>query len=1021
MNLSEPFIRRPVMTVLVMLSILFFGVAAYQKLPVSDLPSIDFPTIQVSVNYPGANPDTMANAIATPLEQQLMTVQGLQSLFSSSTTGSTTLVLQFELNRNIDDATTDVQAALQRAQPNLPSNLPNNPIYEKINPALTPVLYLSLTSDAMTMYDLYDYANTFIGKRLAMVGGVSQVQTYGSSYAVRIQVDPEKLAAKNIGIDQVTKTLQQANVNLPLGTLYGARDDFTIDVDGQVLRAAGYGELVLKNTGGNLLKVKDVATVLDSVQNDKFHSRLITKTTDQPSILLGILKQSGANSLEVIQGINARLKDLEAQLPSSLNIERVYDQSHQIIESVDDVKLSLAIAFLLVILIVYLSLGQLRNTLIPSLAIPLSILGTFSVMYLLGYSVDIFSLLAITLSIGFLIDDAIVVLENNVRHLHMGKSPLDASLQGAKEISTTICTMTLCLAAAFIPMLFMGGVVGRIFREFAVTIVTAVLISGFISLSLTPMLTSRFLKASDQKSTMEKLSDRWNERLKKIYEPMLHWVMGHRPLILCLGAVCILGSFGLFQALPKDFLPPEDIGFIEVYTLARDGTSPFLMKEYHAKACALLQQDPNVHSMFSVNSYGNTNEGIIFVELKPYKDRKNLKTCLQELSEKLRHFPGMNCYLSPLPLINFQVGTTATALYQYSLTGLHREELYDYAPKLLAQMKNDPIFTSVSSDLRSLQPQLDLRIDRELAYNYNVSAEDIETYFTYAYSDNKISLINAAINQYDVLIETLPKFYKDPSVLSKLYVRSKTGSLVPLSEILHVKETVGPLTVNHVNGQASVGISFNVAEGKTLGQALTRIEELTRGRIPLGIQGKVVGTADVFQSSFQSLLFLLLLAFFVIYVILGILYESFIHPLTVMSTLPPALFGGLITLYLFQQTLSVYSFVGLILLMGIVLKNGIMMVDFANNAVKLEKKSAYEAIIEACLVRFRPILMTTVAALMGAVPIALGVGGALAQGRISLGLCVVGGLLISQALTLLFTPVLYYYFETLQEKLAVLK
>jgi len=637
-------------------------------------------------------------------------------------------------------------------------------------------------------------------------------------------------------------------------------------------------------------------------------------------------------------------------------------------------------------------------------------------MYLLGYSIDIFSLLAITLSIGFLIDDAIVVLENNVRHIQMGKSPFDASLEGSKEISTTIFTMTLCLAAAFIPMLFMGGVVGRIFREFAVTIVTAVLMSGFVSLTLTPMLTSQFLKpiGTDKKSRIEEFGDRFNDKMKKIYEPLLHWVMGHRIVMLILGTGCILGSIFLFTTLPKDFLPPEDVGFIDISTRARDGTSPFLMQEYHTKICDFLKNDSNVESMFSVSSFSNANEGIIFVRLNPYKDRLPMFQCIQKFDALVRHTPGINCYISPLPLINFQVGTTAHALYQYSLTGLHPETLYAYAPILLAKLKNDPHFTAVSSDLHSDQPQLELHIDRERAYNYNVSAEDIENYFTYAYSDNKISLINASINQYDVIIETLPKFYQDPTVLSKLYVRSKTNHLVPLSEILQVKETVGPLTVNHVNGQPAVSISFNVPEGGTLGESLSRIAALTKDSLPSGIQGKVVGTADVFQASFSSLTFLLILAIFVIYIILGILYESFIHPLTVMSTLPPAMFGGLLTLFIFGQTLSVYSFVGLILLIGIVLKNGIMMVDFANNAVQNEKKPAYDAIIEACLVRFRPIMMTTIAALMGAVPIALGVGGALAQGRISLGLCVVGGLMISQALTLLLTPVLYYTFEILR-------
>ena len=1019
MNLSTPFIRRPVMTLLVMFSILFFGIAAYRAMPVSDLPSIDFPTIQVSVGYPGANPETMANSIATPLEQQFMSIEGLQSLFSTSNTGSTNIVLQFHLDRDIDAATTDVQAAITRAAPNLPDNLPNNPLYEKINPAMTPILYIAFSSDAMTISDLYDYANTYIGQRLSMVEGVSQVQTYGSPYAVRVQVDPEKLAAKNIGIDQVTDVLKRANVNLPLGTLYGTRDDFTLDVDGQIFRAAGYNELIIKNQNGELVKIKDIGQAIDSVQNDKFFHHFISREGDEDCIVLAVLKQSGENTLRVIKGIDDTLETLKPQLPGSLKIRRIYDQSASIIESVDDVKLTLLVAFILVVLIIYFSFGQARDTIIPSVALPIAILGTFTVMYLLGFSVDIFSMLALTLSIGFLVDDAIVVLENNIRHVQLGEDPLEAALDGAKEISTTILTMTLCLAAAFIPMLFMGGVIGRLFREFALTIVVAVLISGFISLSLTPMLASRFVKARDhsKKTRMEALADRINERMKKLYEPLLHWALDHRLTMLATGAFCIIASFLLFLALPKDFLPPEDVGFIETYTLARDGTSPYLMQQYHQKASQLIIQDPNVESMISINSYSNSNEGIIFVRLKPYHERIPLNKTLAELSQKLSHFPGFNCYLSPLPLVNLQVGTTAQGLYQYSLTSLDRENLYKYAPTLIKQMKLDPHFSQVSSDLRISQPQWQLRIDRDRAYNYNVSAADIESYFTYAYSDNKINLINAEINQYDILIETLPQFNRDPTVLSKLYVRSATNALVPLSELLNVEENVGPLTINHINGQAAVGISFNVPDGKTLGSSLQQIEKLTSGKLPVGVIGKVIGTADIFQSSFESLKYLLILALIVIYIILGILYESFIHPLTVMSALPPALFGGLLTLFVFGQTLSVYSFVGLILLIGIVLKNGIMLIDFANEAVRKENKSAYDAIVEASLTRFRPILMTTVAALMGAVPIALGIGGALSQGRISLGCCIVGGLIISQLLTLLLTPVLYYYFELLQERI----
>ena len=1008
MNLSETFIRRPVMTILVMATILFFGAIALQYLPVSDLPNTDFPTIEVSVDYPGASPSIMANSVATPLEQQFTSIAGIQNIFSTSNTGSTTIVLQFSLDRNIDGASTDVQAAISRAQPNLPSNLPNNPIYQKVNPAATPVLYLSFTSDAMTLYDLYDYANTFIGQRLSMVEGVAQVMTYGSPYAVRIQVDPEKLAAKKIGLDEVTKAVQNSNVNFPLGTLYGQRDDYTIDVDGQLLSADGYNELIIKNIDGEVVKIKDIGRALDSTKNDKFAQHYITATSDQKCLILAIQKQPGQNAVQVVQGVNRMLETLKPQLPASLAIERIYDQTDSIFESSRDMKFTLAIAFLLVIGIVYLALGHAVNTLIPATALPISILGTFAVMYLLGYTADILSTLAITLSIGFLIDDAIVVLENNVRHVQMGENSLDAAIKGSKEISITVFTITICLAAAFIPMVFMGGVIGRLFREFAVTIIAATLLSGFVSLTLTPMLCSRFIKpyGTARRPRMEIWADALTEKMKRLYEPCLHWAMKHRFTMLATGLFSIGASVVLFVILPKDFLPPDDVGFIQCYTLARDGTSPFLMEKYQEEASQLLRNDPNVETILSINSYTNANEGFLYLRLKPFKDRLPMEKAIASISEQLKRFPGINFYLSPIPLINLQVGTTAQALYQYTLSCLESRALYNYVPTLTKQLANDSNFTQVSSDLRIHQPQWEFHIDRDRAYNFNVNAADIETYFQYAYSDNKISLINAEINQYNVLIETLPRFYKDPTVLSKLYIRSSKGDLVPLSEMVDVKETVGPLTINHMNGLPAATISFNVPEGVPLSHALDQIERFTKGKLPEGIRGQVIGTADVFASSFSSL------------TLLGILYESFIHPLTVMSTLPPALFGGLFTLYIFRSTLSVYSFVGLILLIGIVLKNGILMIDFANDAVLKEKKSAYDAIIEACLIRFRPILMTTLAALMTGLPIALGVGGALVQTHIPLGLCMVGGLVISQVLTLLLTPVLYYYFEELQERIA---
>ncbi|PIS02806.1 MAG: acriflavine resistance protein B [Chlamydiae bacterium CG10_big_fil_rev_8_21_14_0_10_42_34] len=1019
MNLSEPFIRRPVMTILVMASILFFGFAAYGILPVSDLPNVDLPTIEVSVSYPGASPETMANAVTTPLEQQFMTIEGIQGVFSTSNTGSTTIVLQFDLDRNIDAASTDVQAAISRAQPNLPSNLPNQPTYQKVNPAATPIVYYAITSPNMTMADLYDYGNTFIGERLSMIEGVAQVSTYGAPYAVRVQIDPEKLAAKNLGLDSVTESIRLTNVDLPLGTLYGERDDFTIDVDGQILKAPGYSELVIKNQNGDLVKIKDVGRALDSISNDKFFQHYVTHAGSERCVILAIRRLPGKNTVQIVQGIEKTLKALRPQLPSSLKIESVYDQSVSIIEGVNDVKLTLIVAFLLVVAVIYLALGKALNTIIPAISLPMSIFGTFAVIYLLGFSIDILSLLAITLSIGFLIDDSIVVLENNVRHVQMGESPMDGSLKGSKEISVTVLSMTLCLVAAFIPLVFMGGVVGKLFQEFAVTIIVAVLISGFVSLTLVPMLSSKFVKPynAENKTKMEKMADAVNEKMKRMYEPCLHFAMNHRLIMLTVGSLCILFSLVLFKVVAKDFLPPDDIGFLQGYTLARDGTSPFLMNKYHEEINKIAIDDPNMDSIISISSYSNPNEGVIFFRLKEFKDRKPMQTVMKELGEKFKQIPGVNVYLSPLPIINLQVGTTAQALYQYSLTSIDRNALYEYAPKLVAKMKNNPAFAQVSSDLRIHQPQWQMHILRDKASNYNVSASAIENYFQYAYSDNKISQINGQINQYNVLIETLPEFYRNPKVLSKLYVTSTDGNQVPLSEVLEVKETVGPLTVNHINGLSSVGISFNTADNVPLGNALEALNQLTKGEAPPQVYGQVIGTADIFKSSFSNLVYLLLLSFFVIYVVLGILYESFIHPITVMSALPPTVFGGLLTLYIFNQTLSIYSFVGLILLIGIVLKNGIMMVDFAIIAVEKEGKSAYDAIIEACLIRFRPIMMTTVCAIMGGVPIAIGIGGAMAQSHISLGLCIVGGLIISQMLTLLLTPVLYYYFETLQEKI----
>ncbi len=1010
------------MTVLITLSVFFIGAVSYFALPVSDLPNVDLPTIQVTVLYPGASPETMANSIATPLEQQFSSIQGINTIFSTSNTGSSNIILQFSLARNIDAASTDVQAAISRAQPLLPSDLPNNPTYEKVNPAATPVLYYVLYSDNMTAGQLFDYGNTFIGQRLSMIEGVAQVVTYGSPFAVRVQVDPEKLAAKEIGIDEVTRTLRQGNVDLPLGLLWGNRENFVIDADGQIFTAEPYADLVVKNEDGSLLKVKDIGRALDSVQNDKFFDEFVTKDESHSCIILGIQRLPGSNTVRVVESVKKMLGDLEAQIPDTLKIVTLYDQSRAILEGILDVQLTLVFALFLVVIIIYLFLGKALNTVIPSLALPVCILGTFALILFFGFSLNLLSLLAITLSVGFLVDDAIVVLENNVRHVQMGEAPVEASIRGSKEISVTVLSMTLCLTAAFIPMLFMAGVIGKLFREFAVTIVTVVLFSGVVSLTLTPLLSSRFIKPYDpnKKTRMEAFSDRIMDWLRDLYKPCLLWALEHRISMLLVGTASIVLSLFLYTRLPTDFIPDNDVGFIQAYTVARDGTSPYLMNEYHEKLSQIIVEDPNVESVISISSYTNPNEGVLFLRLKPYFDREPMQAVIKDLSAQFKEIPGINAYLSPIPLINLQVGTTAQALYQYSLTSIDPKALYEYGPKLLEKVRAHPHFSQVSSDLRIQQPKWAFRVLRDRAANFGLSAQDIELFLTYAYSNNKISQINGAINQYDVIIETLPEFYKNPTVLSSLYVRSpKTQALIPLSEIAEPSETVGPLTVNHINGLPAVGISFNPASEVPLGTVLKTLKEIVAEDKPEAVYGQVIGTAQVFSESLASLSYLMLVAFFVIYVVLGILYESFIHPLTVMSALPPALLGGLLSLYIFNETLSLYSFVGLILLIGIVLKNGIMMVDFAIVAVDEEKKSPRDAIIEASLIRFRPILMTTLAAMMGAVPIALGIGGAFAASVRSLGICIVGGLIISQLLTLLLTPVLYYYFEILQERLRV--
>jgi hydrophobic/amphiphilic exporter-1 (mainly G- bacteria), HAE1 family len=1011
MNLSEPFIKRPVMTTLVMTTIMVFGIVCYKLLPVSALPSVEFPTIEVTVQNPGSNPTTMANTCAVPLEREFMTIDGLQALNSNSLTGQSNIVLQFSLDKNLDEASTDVQAAINRALPNLPKDLPNNPTYQKVNPSETPILYLSITSSTMDQAKLYDYGNTFIGQRISMIDGISQVLTYGAPYAARIQIDPEKIAAMGIGIDEVATAIRKGNVNLPTGTLYGPIDEYTIDVNGQLFDASGYNDLAIKSKDGALIKISQIGHAKNSLQNDKYFLNLITKKESIPSCVIAVLKQPGANTVEVIDQINKLLPVLEKQLPASVKIFRNFDKSVSILESVNEVQMTLIVAFILVVLVIFLSLKKFANTLIPSIALPIAIFGTFFVMYICGFSLDILSLLSLVLCIGFLIDDAIVVLENNVRHVQMGKDAMQASLDGSKEISSTVLSMTLCLVAVFIPLLFLGGVIGRLFREFAITIVAAVLFSGFISLTLTPMLSSRFIPKykEEKKGKIET----W---LYNFYEKSLSLVMRHKKTMLSIGVGCIVGSCLLFVCLPKGFLPPNDWGFLQGFTESKDGISPYHMTTYQKEISKIIADDPAVDVICSVSSVSliGDNEGFLFITLKPYKKRGPINPILQRLLQKTQNTVGINTYIISPPLIDLQTGIISKGLYQYTITGIDDKKVNKFGQIMKAKMMALEGYTQVSSDLQITQPQLELKILRDRASDLNISAEQIEHFLTLAYSGGKISTIDSPINQYDVIIETLPSYYKDPTVLSKLYIRSTTNKLVPLSQIVEVKKSSGPQSVNHLNGLPSVTISFNLQD-KSIGDALIELQEVEKQTLTNDVSAQMQGTADVFASSFANLTLLFLLTIFVIYVVLGILYENFIHPITVMSSLPPATFGGLLSLYLFNEVLDIYAFVGIIMLIGIVMKNGIMMVDVASDLAEKEKKSPKDAIIQACLIRFRPILMTSVAAIMGALPIAIGLGSASAQTRRGLGIAVVGGLIFSQILTLILTPVIYYYMEKLRE------